>query len=311
MQLRTAIALTLLAGASCHYASAQAARRIAVIEMNGQLARTNAAFAFAENRVTDMLNSKLAGRPGITLVDRASIERIIKEQDFQNSDRSSSATAAKIGKILGVSQVVLVNVYSGGYTTHPETSGSKTRVMGTQTLRVNVRLEDVESAAILVEPAADFQDTVLVSETSKTQGFQFGQIRVPPKQSSSGGDPAVIQEGEWNKACDFVTSDLAAKLTTAIAGAPRPKTPPALVAGIAGGNVYINKGSSSGVKSGDSYQVVRQVDTGLKDPSTNQPILQRQTICVLTILNVNDTNASGSCKGGLPQSKDLAEPSQP
>src|SRR5580698_7561613 len=159
MQFRSAVmsALTLM---TCSLALAQPSRRIAVVEANGQLARSNAVFALAESQVTDQLTAKLAGKPGFTLIDRASIDKIIKEQNFQNSDRSSADTAVRIGKLLGAGQIVMVNVYDGGFTTHQEESGSTTKTIGTQTLRANVRLIDVESAVILAQPSSEFQDTV-------------------------------------------------------------------------------------------------------------------------------------------------------
>ncbi len=148
----------------------------------------------------------------------------------------------------------------------------------------------------------------MVSEVSKSNGYQFGALRVPAKQSSTGGDPKVIQSNEWAKASDAVTTDLATKLIASIGGAPGPKTAYAMVAGIANGSVYINQGSTAGVKAADKFKVVREVSVGLNDPATGKPIVQKQTVCVLTIVNVSDTNASGTCAGGLPQSKDVAEP---
>jgi hypothetical protein len=301
------LGLTLM---TCSLAFAQALRRVAIVEANGPLARSNAAFAFGENQVTDKLTAKLTGKPGITVIDRASVDKIMKEQNFQNSDRSSSDTAVRIGKLLGAAEIVLVNVYDGGFTTHNEQSGNTTKTIGTQTLRANARLIDVESGVILAEPSSEFQDTVPVSQVSKSNGAQFGAIRVPPKQTVSGGDPKVIQSNEWAKASDSVTTDLAAKLLAAMGSAPGPKAASALVAGIANGSVYINQGSQAGIKAADKFKVVREVSVGLNDPATGKPIVQKQTVCVLTIVNVNDTNASGTCAGGLPQSKDVAEPMQ-
>lgn len=296
MQWRPVVFFLAIFSAVCP-AFAQPSHRVAVVEMNGQLAKTIPAFAFAEGRVTDMLNSKLAGQPGVTLVDRASIDKLIREQDLQNSDRSSPETAAKIGSLLGVGQIVIVNVYAGGFTTKAAPGFAKTKVMGTQTLRANVRLLNVESAAILAQPAAEFEDTALVGEFPNFPPRPPGPLPVDP----------ALQEKEWNKACEAVTTDLATKVLAAIANAPGPKLPLASVAGIANGSVYIDEGSSAGVKSGDSFQIVRQVDTGLVGKD-NKPILDRKKICVLTIANVNETNSSGSCQGGLPQKNDVAEP---
>jgi Curli production assembly/transport component CsgG len=302
------VVLVTFALISCSLAFAQPARRLAVVEENGQLARSVPIFAFAEGQITDQLTAKLTGKPGITVIDRASIDKIIKEQNFSNSDRSASDTAVKIGKLLGAGQIVLVNVYDGGFTTHNEVSGNTTKIIGIQNLRVNVRLIDVESGTILAEPASQFQDSVTVSEV--TAGAQFGAIRVPPKQTVS-GDLRVIQSNEWAKASDAVTTDLAAKLMTALGGAAPPKMMSPLVAGIASGSVYINQGSSAGIKAADKFQVVREVSVGLNDPATGKPIVQKQSVCVLTIVTVSESSASGTCPGGVAQSKDVAEPMHP
>jgi len=306
-----ALGLAALILMGCSLGLAQPSRRVAVVEANGNLARAFPAFAFAENRVTDELTAKLTSQPGFTVIDRASVDKILKEQNFQNSDRSSGDTAVRIGKLLGAGQIVLVNVYDGGYTTHPEPSGNTTRTMGTQTLRVNVRLIDVETGVILAQPQSQFQDTVLVSEVTTTPAVQLGTLRVPAKQKSTGGDPAVIQGNEWNKALESVTSDLATKLAAAMSNAPGPKMASPLVAGVANGSVYINEGSNAGIKVADKFQVVREVSVGLNDPATGKPIVQKQRVCVLTVVNVDETSSSGTCQGGLPQSKDVAEPMHP
>jgi hypothetical protein len=302
------VALILMGG---QMALSQPPRRLAIMEANGPAARSNGGIALVESQLTDNLTSKMAGRSGITLVDRASIDKIIKEQNFQNSDRSSPDTAARIGKLLGVGQIVLVQVVDASYTQHNETSGNNTQTIGTVVLRANARLIDVETAVILAEPTSSFQDSVQVSETSKSQGFAIGAYRVPPKTSTKGGDPTVIQHDEWAKASDSVSAELAGKLGGALSNVAAPAAVPALVAGIANGSVYINEGSSAGVKAGDKFQVTREVSVGLNDPTTGKPIVQKQRVCVLTIINVDDGNSSGTCDGGLPQAKDIATPMHP
>ncbi|HTV16497.1 MAG TPA: CsgG/HfaB family protein [Acidobacteriaceae bacterium] len=289
------------------------ARRIAIIEAGGQPASSNQGIAAMESRLADALNSKLAGQPGVTLVDRASIDRIIKEQNAQFSDRFSADAAVRIGKLLGAQQMVLVHVTDANWSTNQQNSNGGSKVTGTVILRANVRLVDVESAVILSQPASSFEESVPVSETSRSQGFQAGLIRVPARQKTSGGDPKVIADDEVNKAVNAVSSDLAGKLTGSITSAPvaAPNPITALVAGIAGGEVYINQGANGGVRAGQKFQITRMVSVGLNDPTTGQPILKRQTICVLTIVDVQETNASGDCQGGLPQSKDIAEPVSP
>jgi len=80
--------------------AAQAATRLAIVPANSR-------FSEAENRIVDSLTGKLAGKEGVTIIDRASIERILREQNFQNSDRSSLDTATRIGKLVGARQIVV------------------------------------------------------------------------------------------------------------------------------------------------------------------------------------------------------------
>src|ERR1700749_4556222 len=73
---------------------AQPAKRIAVIAGNGPLERAAPIWAIGENRLTVSLTGKLAGKPGITLIAQSDIDMLLKAQNFENSDRSSTETAA-------------------------------------------------------------------------------------------------------------------------------------------------------------------------------------------------------------------------
>ena len=296
---RLGLSVTLLL--LCHCLAAQTGKRIAFLPANGK-------FAELENHLADSLVGRFAGRPGLTVTDRQSIEKIIKEQNFQNSDRSSPDTAARIGKIAGAGQIVMVQVDAASYTTQAAKSGDVTTNTGTVILQAHARMIDVESGAILTQPSGAFQDSAVISKTTTHAPIAFGPYRRPASQSTDGSDPQVVQNNEWTKAVDAVSTDLGTKLSTALTSAPGPKAAPALVAGIANGSVYISEGSSSGIKVGDRFQVSRKVDTGLTNPTTNKPITKTTQICVLTVTSVDDDNASGTCKGGLPQAKDVAEP---
>jgi len=87
-------------------------------------------------------------------------------------------------------------------------------------------------------------------------------------------------------------------------GEASPTAAPALVAGIINGTVYINQGSNAGIKAADKFRVVRVVGPGLNDAATGTPVVQRRSVCILTIVSVIETAASGTCEGELPQSKD-------
>lgn len=306
MQLKKALRILLLV---CPSVFAQPPRRIAILPANGK-------FGQVETMVSDQLTGKLAGNGGVTIIDRASIDKILKEQNFQNSDRSSPDTAARIGKLVGAGQIVLLQVPSASYTGHQETSGDTTKNIGTVVLQANARVIDVETAVILGQPASSFEDSAVVSETvtkKGSNGIHFGAIQTrptPATHTTTGSDPKVVENNEWTKAMNAVTTDLAPQLVKVLSGAPGPKADLPLIAGIANGSVFIDEGSSSGIKTGDRFQVIRKVDTGLKDPRTQQPITQRKAICVLVVTTVDESNSSGTCQGSLPLSGDVAEPLQ-
>lgn len=308
MKLKQALSVVFLL--ACSSVLAHAANRIAVVPANSK-------FGEIENGVVSGITGKVAGTTGITVIDRATIDRILKEQNFQNSDRSSLETAARIGKLVGAGQIVVVQVATGSYSQHKDASGNTTRQIGTVVLNVTARVVDVETAVVLGQPASSFQDSAVISETTVKPGSNglnigpFHKPSTPPSQQTTSSDPKVVESNEWSKAINSVAADLSSQLTTLLAGAPRAKTGLPLVAGIANGSVFINAGTSSAIKVGDRFQIVRKVDVGLKDPSTGQPITQKQKICVLVVTNVDDSNSSGNCQGGLPQSGDVAEPLSP
>ncbi len=282
----------------CQFLYAQPAKRIAVIAGNGALEQAMPIYKIGENRLTLSLTGKLAAMPGITLIAQTDIDLLLKTQNFENSDRSSPATAAHIGKLLGVAQIVLVNVTSGTQSHHLESSAASAKDIATVQADANAGLIDVETGAILAQPSCSFKQDAVASETRKW-----------PVSKTTGEGLQATWNDLWTKATDQFTQELADKLASALAQAPA--SGGILVAGIANGSVLINKGTSSGIKQGEQFQIVRMVSTGLTDPATNELIKQKQRICVLTVTDAEDASSSGSCSGGVPQRNDIAEPIQP
>jgi len=298
--MRLTITSCALALFFCQSLQAQPARRIAVIAGNGPLEQAAPLFAIGENRLTLSLTGKLAGMPGITLIAQTDIDMLLKTQNFQNSDRSSTETAARIGKLLGAAQIVLVNFTNGSQSHHLENSAASTKDIATVQADANARLVDVETGAILVQPSSSFKQEAVAAETRKW-----------PVVKTTGDGLQATWNDLWTKATNSITQELADKLASTLAQEPARNAGDILVAGIANGSVLINKGTISGVKQGEQFQIVRMVSTGLTDPATSEMIKQKQHICVLTVTDAEDTSSSGSCAGGVPERNDIAEPIQP
>lgn len=62
------------------------------------------------NPLRDMLTTDLAAVKNLTMVDRQSLEKVLKEQKLNNSKNFDLGTATKIGKLLGA-QIILTGTY--------------------------------------------------------------------------------------------------------------------------------------------------------------------------------------------------------
>ncbi|HZT33088.1 MAG TPA: CsgG/HfaB family protein [Bryobacteraceae bacterium] len=99
---------------------------IAVMDLEGR--QVDAATGTA---VADMLRNRLVSASWLELVERERVQRVIQEQNFQNSSRADMATAVRLGRILNAKKLIL---------------GAVSR-LGT-TFTITAQVVDVETARI-------------------------------------------------------------------------------------------------------------------------------------------------------------------
>lgn len=78
--------------------------KVAIVEVSGAVAGDA-----AKNQIGDFLAMELLKR-GYTVVERAKVQALLKEQEFQASDITTDEGAAKAGKVLNVPAVVLISI---------------------------------------------------------------------------------------------------------------------------------------------------------------------------------------------------------
>ena len=83
--------------------------------------------------VADFLITDLASNPGIRIVERDALDKIIREQDLGNSQRMDQETAARIGKLLGARYMII-----GGFIADPKGN-----------VQLNARAVNVETSQIV------------------------------------------------------------------------------------------------------------------------------------------------------------------
>jgi curli biogenesis system outer membrane secretion channel CsgG len=292
---------------SCHNSNAQAKKRVAILGFNESAVRTQN-YQIGQ-RVTNQLISQLAGSGNYEIVDREYLQRIVQEQNQSYGSRFDPAGAAKLGKLANANLLIIgqVDDFAAGITTENKQSflGAKTSKNGDVTLRVTVRVIQVDTAAILEAPTAQSeQKGVLAQSTS------YGQSGLIGMAASAHAAPANTSSIDKliDQAVNDVSTQLAAKIAATALAMPATIVAPKFV-GIEEGLVIVNKGQNAGLRIGDKFEVSRLIDTGMKDPDTGQSVVHKKKLCLFTISEVEDSISSGKCDGAdTPQAGDIFIP---
>jgi curli biogenesis system outer membrane secretion channel CsgG len=229
--------------------------------------------------ISDLLVMKLVNDGKYSVIERAALEKVLGEQNFSNSNRADSSTAAKIGKVLGVDMIIIGSITQFGRDDKKTTVGGggfglgKIGLGGVQSrnskavVAVTARMIDTSTAEILaVAEGAGESARGGTSLVGAGAGGGAGGGGAFDMSSSNFG--ATILGEAVHKAVD----SLGQQLDDKAAAMPTHKIEiSGLVADVAGNSLVLNVGSKSGVKVGDVLQISRVVRT-VKDPATGKVI---------------------------------------
>src|SRR6202163_5069500 len=103
-------------------------KRVAVLNFEYGTVRSSAQAIFGTNQdvgkgISDLLVQKLVQDGKYSVIERNAIDKVLGEQNFANSDRVDSSTAAKIGRILGVDAVIMGSITQFGRDDQSKTIG--------------------------------------------------------------------------------------------------------------------------------------------------------------------------------------------
>ncbi len=262
-------------------------KRVAVMSFEYGTVMNSVQAIFGTNQdvgrgISDLLVMKLVNDGKYSVIERAALEKVLGEQNFSNSNRADSSTAAKIGKVLGVDMIIIGSITQFGRDDKKTTVGGggfglgKFGLGGVQSrnakavVAVTARMIDTSTAEILAvaEGAGESArgGTSLVGAGGGGGAGGAGGGGAFDMSSSNFG--ATILGEAVHKAVDSLGQQLDDK-----AGAmPTHKIEiSGLVADVAGNSLVLNVGSKSGVKVGDVLQISRVVRT-VKDPATGKVI---------------------------------------
>lgn len=297
--------------ASALLAGAQRKKRVAIMDFDYATVHSSSAAIFGQDidigkGIADLLVNDLVKDGTYSVIERKALDKILAEQNFSNSDRANPASAAKIGKMLGVDAIIVGSITQFGDETQNKNIGGaggnwhgfgaggfghkKTKAI----VGISARLVDIDTGEILGvadgKGESSRSSTSLLGGGGDWHGFGAGHADF----GSSDFQSTII--GEATKlATDQLSSGLVAdngKLEI------RQIVVEGLVAAVDSGQVILNVGAKSGVKVGDQLNVER-VTREIKDPATGK-VLRKMTspVGVVKVTDVDDVSSVCSVVSG-------------
>lgn len=285
--------------------------RIAIIDFDYATVHAGVSAVFGQNvdvgkGVGDLLLSHLVKDGSYSIIERAALDRILAEQNFSNSDRADPASAAQIGKLLGVDAVIVGSITQFGSDTRDTGIAGAGSSLGRVGLGgfnqkrskaivgLTARIVNVDTAEVLAaaEARGESKRTSLSLEGAAGNWSRYGGGNV--NFGSSDFQETIIGEAV-KQAVDEMSRAIAAERTRVPV---RQAVVQGLVAAVTGGQVVLNVGSGAGVKVGDELSVER-VSQEIKDPATGR-VIRRMTSKVGTVrvVDVDDVSAIADIVSG-------------
>jgi curli biogenesis system outer membrane secretion channel CsgG len=286
-------------------------KRIAILDFDYATVQSSTSAMFGTNvdvgkGITDLLITNLVKDGTYSVIERQAINKVLAEQNFSNSDRANPASAAKIGKLLGVDAIIVGAITQfGNDDSHTNVGGGgggfgglglgKVGVHKSKAIvAINARLVDIDTGEILgvAEGKGESQreGASLSGGGGNWGGFGGGGVDF----GNSNFQQTIIGEAV-KAAVDHLTSDVIAdntKLQT------RTIVVDGLVAAVEGGQIVLNVGAKNGLKVGDQLSVER-VTREIKDPATGAVIRRLSTpVGVIQVTDVDDVSAVAKIVSG-------------
>jgi len=296
-------------------------KRVAVFDFDNAAVQGGITFPFAETNApnlgkaaADLLITKLVQDGNLSVLERNAIDKLLAEQDFSNTNRTDPATAAKLGRVLGVDTIILgtithydyVDKTTGGGGSHFGGFGGgsmKTKHDINAAVQISIRLVSPDTAEVLA-----------VSQGSGEVSRKGVKVDVRDMSRVMMGGNA--NNPMMNECMDKAIAQLAAQLEQAV-----PKLPPRMpvIDGMVAdanesGQLVLNVGAHDGVKLGDRLQVWR-AGKEIRDPATDKVLMRQDTLLgEAVVITVNDISSIAQYRGTEPvKVRDLARsvPKQP
>jgi curli biogenesis system outer membrane secretion channel CsgG len=286
-------------------------KRVAILDFEYGTVRSGIAALFGSDidigkGISDMLVTDLVKDGTYSVIERKALDKILAEQNFSNSDRANPASAAKLGKLLGVDAIIVGSITQFGNETKSTNIGGAGggfggfgvggfgRKKSKAIVALDARIVNIDTGEIMAvaqgKGESKRDSTSLLGGGGNWHGFGAGGVNF----GSSDFQQTIIGEAV-RAAADQMSTELIAGNAKIEA---RQVVVEGLVAAVESGLVVLNVGARAGLKVGDRLSIER-VSREIKDPATGKVIRRMSSkVGVIQITEVDDGSAVANIVSG-------------
>jgi len=292
--------------------AADSKKAVAVLNFDYSTVQSGVAAIFGTNQdigkgVADLLVEKLVKSGQYRVIERKAIDKIVSEQNFSNSDRADSNTAAKIGRLIGADAIIMGSITQFGRDDKKTNVGGS--VIGSHLSKYGLGGVGASKAKAVVGLSARLVSVntgeILAVANGVGESTRTGTSLVGSGGGAGSAASGLIDMTSTNfantvlgEAVTNATQKLAAELDGNAARLPTTAVSlSGLVADVSGNSLVLNIGARSGIKVGDKLKVNR-VGREIRDPATGKVIRRvEDQLGEITITEVDEGSAVGTYSG--------------
>jgi curli biogenesis system outer membrane secretion channel CsgG len=313
--LKRYVVCALLTGLLAATGSAQQKKRVAVLNFEYATVQNQLSAIFGTNvdvgkGVADLLVEKLVKGGAYSVIERKSIDKVLSEQNFSNSDRADASSAAKIGRLLGVDAIIIGSITQFGRDDRKVSVGGGAfgGLAGKYGLGGVGKKESKAAVNLTARMVNTDTGEILAVASGKGESSRSGAMLGGAGGSYGGGGSGGIDMTSSNfadtilgEAVSQAVTTLSTELQQNASKLPtRTFSIDGVVADASGGSLILNVGSKAGVKVGDRLQLRRPVRE-IKDPDTGKVIRRvEDSLGDVVITEVDESSAVGKYAGPTP-----------
>lgn len=256
-----------------------------------------------------MLVKRMADANNVVIVERAKMDTLIKEQDFNAGNRVKKGSGARVGNISGADALLTgdivifgrddkkTNVGAGGFARGPFAGIHIKKEEDKAVVAIDYRLVDAETSEVIATGEARGESIRKSSGFGGMAGvFGSGGGGGGIDMTSSNFGQTII--GEATQDCVNKLADILKEQTATMKKTVREVE--GRVADVSGNTLVLNVGSADGVNVGETFEILRIVRE-VKDPVTKETLdVVTEKSGEMTITSVRDKIATGNYTGTKP-----------